>query len=157
MSTQHRASSVGFLSMLSASELQALLAGAKRVPFHKDQDVLVQGQRNASLFIVQEGVLHVMRTAGGKHVFLGRLEPGTFFGELSVFDPGPTTAAVRGAEDGVLIEVSRACLDAFMAEHPAAGIDLLRRILHDVAHRLRAADERLTESVVWGGLLRGVR
>ncbi len=150
-------SRVGLLSSLSESDLQALLAGATQRQFRKDDNILVQGQNNASLFILVEGLLHVVRTAGGKQVFLGRLEPGAFFGELSLFDPGPTTAAVHAADDGVLIEISRACLDAFIAEHPAGGVGLLHRILHDVAHRLRAADERLTESVVWGGLLRGVR
>ena len=145
------------MSSLSESELQALLAGAKRLPFRKDENILIQAQSNASLFILVEGLLHVVRTAGGKQVFLGRLEPGTFFGELSLFDPGPTTAAVHAAEDGVLIEISRACLDTFIAQHPAAGIELLRGLLRDVAHRLRATDERLAESVVWGGLLRGAR
>ena len=157
MPEQKVANRVGFLSSLSESDLQALLAGAKRLPFRKDENILIQGQSNASLFILVEGLLHVVRTAGGKQVFLGRLEPGAFFGELSLFDPGPTTAAVHAAEDGVLIEISRACLDTFVAHHPAAGIELLRRILHDVAHRLRTADERLTESVVWSGLLRGAR
>jgi len=157
MPEQKVANRTGFLSSLSESELQALLAGAKRRPFRKDEKILVQGQSNASLFILVEGLLHVVRTAGGKQVFLGRLEPGAFFGELSLFDPGPTTATVHAAEDGVLIEISRACLDTFLAQHPAAGIELLRQLLHDVAHRLRTADERLAESVVWGGLLRGAR
>jgi CRP-like cAMP-binding protein len=157
MPEQKVASSVGLLSSLSESELRALLAGAKRLPFRKDENILRQGQSNASLFVLEEGLLHVVRTAGGKQVFLGRLEAGAFFGELSLFDPGPTTATVHAAEDGVLIEISRACLDNFVARHPTAGIELLRRILHDIAHRLRAADERITEAVVWGGLLRGAR
>lgn len=157
MPEQKAANRAGLLSSLSESDLQALLAGAKRLPFRKDENILIQGQSNASLFILVEGLLHVVRTAGGKQVFLGRLEPGAFFGELSLFDPGPTTAAVHAAEDGVLIEISRGCLDTFVAQHPAAGIELLRRLLHDVAHRLRGADERITEAVVWGGLLRGAR
>ncbi len=148
---------IGFLSILSAADLQALLAGARRVPFRKDEDILTQAAPNASLFVVQEGLLHVVRTVGRKQVFLGRLEPGAFFGELSLFDPGPTAAAVHAASDGVLLEISRACLDKFMAAHPAAGVELLRRMLQDVAHRLRSADERLADSVVWGNLLRGSR
>jgi CRP/FNR family cyclic AMP-dependent transcriptional regulator len=157
MPEQKVANRVGLLSSLSESDTQALLAGAKRLVFRKDENILIQGQSNASLFILVEGLLHVVRTVSGKQVLLGRLEPGAFFGELSLFDPGPTTAAVHAAEDGVLMEISRACLDTFVAQHPTAGIDLLRRLLHDVAHRLRTADERLTESVVWGGLLRGAR
>ena len=157
MQDENIAKGIGFLSTLSEGDLRALLAGATRVPFRKDQDILTQGQRNASLFIVQEGLLHAARTAGGKQVFLGRLEPGAFFGELSLFDPGPTAATVHATSDGILLEISRSCLDAFIAEHPAAGAELLRHILHDVAHRLRSADERLADSVLWGGLLRTAR
>ena len=145
---------VGFLSVLSDDDLHDLVANAQRVLFRKDQEILVQGQRNDSLFVVEEGLLHARRFGGGREVFLGRLEAGSFFGELSLFDPGPTAAAVHGVSDGVLLQISRTCLDQFLARHPAAGSQILLGILRDVAHRLRRADERLTDSVVWGSLLR---
>jgi CRP-like cAMP-binding protein len=78
MPEQKVANRVGLLSSLSESDLQALLAGAKRLPFRKDENILIQDQSNASLLILVEGLLHVIRTAGGKQVFLGRLEPGAF-------------------------------------------------------------------------------
>lgn len=143
---------VGFLSALSDEELRVLLSGARRTRFTKDQHVLAQGHRNASLFVVLAGVLHAVRAGGSKQVFLGRLEPGSFFGELSLFDPGPTAAAVHGLEDGELLEISCEYLDEFIATHPVAGIAILRGILREVAHRLRRADERLADAVVWGGL-----
>jgi CRP/FNR family transcriptional regulator, cyclic AMP receptor protein len=144
---------VGFLSALSDEDLQALLACTKRIPFQKGQEILKQGQRNASLFVVQEGLLHARRVAGGREIFLGRLEPGNFFGELSLFDPGPTAAAVDAVSDGVVLEISRACLEEFLSHHPVAAAEILQSILKDVSHRLRRADERLSDTVVWGGLL----
>jgi len=145
---------VGFLSALSDEELRALLACTKRIQFQKGQEILRQGQSNASLYVVQDGLLHARRVSGGREIFLGRLEPGSFFGELSLFDPGPTAAAVDAVSDGVLLEIGRACLDEFLSHHPAAGAEVLRGILKDLAHRLRRADERLSDTVVWGGLLR---
>ena len=145
---------VGFLSALSDEDLRGLLACAKRIEFRKDQEILVQGHSNASLFVVQDGLLHARRRSRDREVFLGRLETGSFFGELSLFDPGPTSATVHAVSDGVLLEISRACLDDFLARHPAAGAQMLRGILKDVANRLRRADERLADTVVWAGLLR---
>ena len=40
---------VGFLSSLSESDLQALLTGAKRLPFRKDEDILIQGRRRLAV------------------------------------------------------------------------------------------------------------
>ena len=144
---------VGFLSALSDDELHALLACTRRIAFRQGEQILAQGQSNASLFVVQDGLLHARRVSGGREIFLGRLEPGSCFGELSLFDPGPTAAAVDAVADGVLLEIGRACLDEFLTHHPAAGAEILRRILKDVSHRLRRADERLSDTVVWGGLL----
>lgn len=145
---------VGFLSLLSDEDLSGLLACAQRIEFRKDQEILQQGQSNASLFVVHEGLLHARRRSRDRDVFLGRLEAGSFFGELSLFDPGPTTATVHAVADGTLLEISRSCLDDFLARHPAAGAQMLRGILKDVSHRLRRADERLADAVVWAGLLR---
>ncbi len=145
----------GLLSALSDADAQALLDGAKRIEFRTDQEILVQGHRNASLFVVIEGLLHVRRHGGGHDVFLGRVEAGSFFGELSLFDPAPTTASVRALSDGVVLEISRDCLDEFLRHHPAAGARLLWSMLKDVSGRLRRADERVTDAVFWGGVLRG--
>jgi len=146
---------LGFLSALSDADLRELLEGAKRIEFRKGKEILSQGHHNASLFVVLDGLLHVRRSGGGHDVFLGRLEEGSFFGELSLFDPGSTSATVEALSDGVVIEITRACLDQFLTRHPATGAQLLRSILKDVSGRLRRADERLTDSVVWGNLLRG--
>jgi CRP/FNR family cyclic AMP-dependent transcriptional regulator len=155
MSEKRALERVGFLAALSDTDLRELLLDAKRIQFRKDQEILAQGYGNASLFVVLEGLLHVRRRVGGRDVFLGRLEAGSFFGELSLFDPAPTTAAVQALSDGVVLEISRACLDQFLTRHPAAGAQLLRTMLKDVSSRLRRADERLSDSVVWGGLLHG--
>jgi len=149
--------SVGFLSTLSEAELGALLARARRYAVQKGQQILAQGQDNASLFVVEEGVLHARRITNSRGVFLGRLEQGSCFGELSLFDPGPTAAAVHAASDSVVVEISRSAFDDFIAQHPAAGVEILLRILKDVSGRLRRVDERLSDSVVWGGLLRDKR
>jgi CRP-like cAMP-binding protein len=99
-------------------------------------------------------VLHVRRRAEGRHVHLGQLDPGSFFGDISLFDPGPTTADVIGVRAGNLIELDGALLDLFMLEHPAAAACLLRFLLEEMAQRLRHTDERLVEAIFWGGLLR---
>lgn len=116
--------------------------------------MLPQGHHSASLFIVQDGLLHVRRRSKGHDVLLGRLEPGSVFGEVSLFDPGPTTASVRALSDGVLLAITREHLEAFAATNPAAAILIFTGIIGEMARRLRRADEQLIDSIMWGGLLK---
>jgi CRP/FNR family transcriptional regulator, cyclic AMP receptor protein len=145
---------IGLLSKLSDDDLRTLGECAQLVRFAAEQEILRQGQRNASLFVVQDGVLHVRRHAKGHDVLLGRLEPGSVFGEISLFDPGPTTAAVHAVSDGTLIEIRREHLDRFLARCPSGAALLLLGLLEAMASRLRRTDDRLIDSILWGGLLK---
>jgi CRP-like cAMP-binding protein len=143
---------IGLLSKLSPRELETLLKGAKEVSFQAGEEVLTQGTVNGSLYIIESGVLHARRAGGRRSVLLARLEPGTFFGEMSLFDAAPTSASVQGVTEGSLIQVTRACLAEFIDKHPKAAADLLQKILKGVARRLRMADDRVTNALMFGGL-----
>lgn len=141
------------IAALSVDEGGELLRSAKRVKFHSGDEVLAQGRSNGSLFVVEEGILHVRRIRARREVFLGRLQKGSFFGELSLFDPAPTSASVRAMSDGVLLEITGDCLKRFLDQRPGAGVHVLLSILRHLAARLRHADERIADAVVWSGLL----
>jgi CRP-like cAMP-binding protein len=142
------------LSRLEPSEVEALLAAGTRRSFSVDQVVLEQSVVDPSLYIVTTGVLHVRRQAEGRQVLLGRIEPGGFFGEISLFDPGPTTAAVVAATNGELVQLSRTQLQDFAQRSPSVVVNVLVGLLEGMAQRLRRTDERLVEAIFWGGLMR---
>lgn len=144
----------GPLARLAPNEVETLLACGARRQFRVDQTVLEQGRVNASLFIVTRGVLHVRRVAERKQVLLGRLEAGSFFGEVSLFDPGATTASVVGASTGEVVELHRSHIEAFGAANPAALARFLTGVLEEMSRRLRRTDDRLGEAIFWGGVLR---
>lgn len=147
-------SAIGLLSEFSPEDLSALAQCASVLRYRKGDEIIREGQRNGALFIVQSGLLHVRRKVEESHTLLGRLEAGSFFGEVSVFHPGPTTATVHAVTDGVLLRLQRDNVLDFIERRPKAGANLLRRILEQMAARLRNADERMTEAIIWGGLLR---
>jgi CRP/FNR family transcriptional regulator, cyclic AMP receptor protein len=145
---------VGLLEKFTDDDLRVLGECVQRVRFTAGDEVLRQGQRNASLFVVQDGLLHVQRHAKEHTLLLGRLEPGSVFGEISLFDPGRTTATVQAVSDGTLLEIRREHLDQFLARCPSGAALLLVGLLEAMADRLRRTDERLMDSIVWGGLLK---
>jgi CRP-like cAMP-binding protein len=142
------------LSRLAPAEVDALLAAGTRRSFRVDEVVLEQGVTDPSLYIVTAGVLHVRRLAEGRQVLLGRVEPGGFFGEISLFDPGPTTAAVVAASNGELVQLTRPQLQDLAVSGPGIVINVLIGLLEGMAQRLRRTDERLVEAIFWGGLMR---
>ncbi|HSP97068.1 MAG TPA: cyclic nucleotide-binding domain-containing protein [Candidatus Dormibacteraeota bacterium] len=142
------------LSRLDPSEVEALLAAGTKRTFRVDEVVLEQGVTDPTLYIVTNGVLHVRRQAEGRQVLLGRVEPGGFFGEISLFDPGPTTAAVVAASNGEMVQLSRAQLQDFAQRSPGIVVNVLVGLLEGMAQRLRRTDERLVEAIFWGGLMR---
>ena len=87
-----------------------------------------------------------------REIMLGRLEPGNFFGEITLFNPGPTTATVRGVSNGDLLILRRDQFDDFLSLRPHAALQMFSRILAEMANRLRQTDERLFDTLMWGGL-----
>jgi len=143
---------VGLLSKLAPRELETLIKGAKEISFEPGEEVLSQGSVNGSLYIIESGVLHARRLGGRRSVLLARLEPGSFFGEMSLFDAAPTSATIQGVEGGMLLQITRDCLNDFIDKHPRAAADLLQKILKGIARRLRMADDRVTNALMFGGL-----
>ena len=143
---------ISFFSSLSTDELNSILKITRELSFQKDQEIIQQGRTHSSLFLVLEGVLHVNRKAEPSSVFLGRLEKGGFFGEISFFDPGPASADVRAISRGMLCEIRREDFFKLIEQQPALGCKILTRMMHEMANRLRRVDQRLAASVFWEGL-----
>ena len=142
----------GPLALLSDEDLQLFCSCGKRRELERDEEILRQGQHNGSLFIVLEGMLQALGKIDGRDIILARLQPGNFFGEISLFDPGPVTATVRAASPSVLVEIRRPHLDEFITLRPAAGATILLALLEDMAVRFRKTDSRLQDIVNWGRL-----
>jgi CRP-like cAMP-binding protein len=147
-----KARKISLLSKLTPRELETLLEGAKQLDFKAGEEVLAQGGVNGSLYLVESGVLHARRAGGRRSVLLARLEPGAFFGEMSLFDAAPTSASIQGVTDGSLIQVTRSCLTEFIDKHPKAGAEFLQKLLKGLARRLRVADDRVTNALMFGGV-----
>jgi CRP/FNR family transcriptional regulator, cyclic AMP receptor protein len=76
--------------------------------------------------ILKSGVVELsVKTKTGEKVFLERAEAGDFFGEISLLDLGPRTAAATVLEAGEAIIVDRGDLDELLAIAPRAALKLL--------------------------------
>jgi CRP/FNR family cyclic AMP-dependent transcriptional regulator len=108
--------------------------------------------------IMKSGVVELsVKTKTGEKIFLERSEAGDFFGEISLLDLGPRTAAAKVLEPGEAIIVDRGDLDELLALAPKAALQLLtatgkrlrmtQTVLRNTASRnVNDAEEAATEA-----------
>src|SRR6266536_3287707 len=115
---------------LPEEQLQMLESAAERMLFQAGETIFHHGDPADWLYIVEEGA----------EVVLASFAPGSFFGELGLFDQQPRNATARATADARIVAVPAGAISRMIDEYPAAA----RHFLRVVAQRLRAADEMLS-------------
>jgi CRP-like cAMP-binding protein len=140
---------IGILESLLPRDREALEADA--VPRVAEAgDVLLRADDvNASLWVVLAGRVEVRLGSGNATRTAGTIGPGGFFGEVSLFEPGLTCAAVIARQRTVVLELPKELLTRFGEERPAGAAALYLAIVREISRRVRAMDRELAESVYW--------
>jgi CRP-like cAMP-binding protein len=82
-----------------------------------------------ALFVIVEGRVRIwLQDADAQSVTLSELGPGEFFGEMAVIDGAPRSANASAIDDCRLGRLRRQVFEAFLVEHPAAALDVIRGI-----------------------------
>ena len=95
-----------------------------------------EGEAGREMFVILQGGLRLMRG----ETELKRLGAGEYFGEMSMLLDAPRTAGAQAVDpDTQVIAVSAANFDTLLRENP----DLVRRMLREMAERVRTMNNRL--------------
>jgi CRP-like cAMP-binding protein len=127
---------VPLFSALSRRHLKRLAEHADIVTFRERESIVRAGEPGGTFYVLLEGSAKVTR--GTKT--LGQLQPGDFFGEISLLDGGPRTASVTAATPVTAIRVFKRSFDTVVAEEPTVAA----KILAVVARRLREAERSIS-------------
>jgi CRP-like cAMP-binding protein len=84
---------------LPQEHLQALESAAQRMLFQAGETVFRQGDPPDWLYVVEEGTVDIVLPSEGEEIVLASFAPGSFFGELGLFDQQPRNATARAAAD----------------------------------------------------------
>jgi CRP-like cAMP-binding protein len=108
--------------------------------FSPGETVLVGGEPDRSLYLLQDGTLEAIVTSksGSKRTTV--MESGSVFGEVAFFDGGARSATVRGVTQGDLRRLTFERFESMAADHPALGRALLLELGLRIADRLRSAE-----------------
>ncbi len=132
-----------YLPRWTAQDWSALLAHARVVALAPHEVLIKRGQAERSLFLVASGALEV--SSGGAGGMLGSLfreGPGAVIGEIAFFDEGKRSATVWAIQPTQLLALERRDIEAFAAQHPARGIELLLALGRVLAFRVRRSEDR---------------
>jgi CRP-like cAMP-binding protein len=97
-----------------------------------------RGEPGLEFFVIIEGEARASR----KGMELGKLGPGSFFGELALLDGRERTADVVAVTDMRLLVLSRSEFTSMYRSVPSVAL----KIIAELGARLRAADEMLDDA-----------
>ncbi len=110
---------------LTNREVEKLAARARRVTYGPHDRIVIQGDRGASLFVVEAGFVEVLvRQADGQDIAVATLEPGAVFGEAALLTGVERTATVRSNCECVLYEISKQALQPIIESRPQLVVEL---------------------------------
>lgn len=108
-------------------------------------DVLFEhGDTGDALYVILQGTLEFsILSLSGRKLSLDLMGPGSVFGEIALFDPGPRTATVTAAEPCRLLKVQNADVMRQIRRDPELAVDLIRL----AGQRMRWMGSQINEQV----------
>ena len=133
---------------LSEEQLGAVAAVLRPARVVAGKDIVVEGERGTSLFVLLRGTVETTKHLGvigvqgevPRQKVLVRLSAPQFFGEIGLLEEVPRSASVRAATACDLLELRRDEFDRLVDGDIRLGYVLIRNIASVVIGRLRETD-----------------
>jgi CRP/FNR family cyclic AMP-dependent transcriptional regulator len=135
-----------FFGGLSGASLDILISMLVERRFEADATVVAEGEAGRSMYIVLSGELVVEKLGeSGRVIRMSRLEPGDFFGEMTLIEMQNRSATVTAETPTVLYELTARNLYTFYKTDVHAYVLVMQNINRELCRRLRRADGRIAE------------
>ena len=120
--------------------MDSTLTPVQRDELHAPRGTVIfrQGDLGDSMFVIERGRVRIVFSCEGHAAEVAVLEPGAFFGELSLLGGAARTASAEVIEDADLLVIRRDTFVMMMQD----DIDIVFRMLSDMGVRLARTDER---------------
>jgi CRP/FNR family transcriptional regulator, cyclic AMP receptor protein len=135
-----------FFGGLSGASLDLLVSMLVERRFDAGATVVAEGEPGRSIFIVHSGELVVSKLGDSRHVIrMADLEPGDFFGEMTLIEMQNRSATVVAESPTVLYELTAGKLYSYYKTDVHAYVIVMQNINRELCRRLRRADNRIAE------------
>src|SRR5262249_52460708 len=135
-----------FFGGLTEASLNLLVPMLVQRRFDAGDTIVTEGEPGRSMFIVHSGQLVVSKLGdSGSMIRMTSLEPGDFFGEMTLIEMQNRSATVVAESATVLCELTAQNLYAFYKADVHAYVMVMQNINRGLCRRLRRADNRIAE------------
>jgi CRP/FNR family cyclic AMP-dependent transcriptional regulator len=107
---------------LSSRHLKRLADSMQEVRYMEGASVVKEGQEGDSFYVILQGEAKVVGPGG---TAVNRLQPGDFFGEISLLDGGARTATVTTETPMTMLELKRTEFLRMVEDEPDVAVKLL--------------------------------
>jgi CRP-like cAMP-binding protein len=133
-----------FFGGLSDASLDLLVSMLVERRFDAGTTVVTEGEAGRSMFVVHSGELVVSKLGDLGHVvWMAKLAPGDFFGEMTLIEMQNRSATVVTESPTVLYELTARNLYTYYKADIHGYVMVLQNINRELCRRLRRADDRL--------------
>ena len=135
-----------FFGGLSEASLDLLVSMLVERRFEAGTTVVAEGEPGRSMFVVHSGELEVSKQgASGPAIRIAGLEPGDFFGEMTLIEMQNRSATVVAQSPIVLYELTAGNLYSYYKADIYAYVMVMQNINRELCRRLRRADNCIAE------------
>jgi CRP/FNR family cyclic AMP-dependent transcriptional regulator len=112
---------------LEDDEIFALSEHLVQRTFPKNSVIINEGDTTNSLYIILGGKVKVfLNDENGKEVILNVMNPGDYFGEVSLFDEGARSASIMTTEESQFAVLNKPDLLSCMSSHPELALTIIK-------------------------------
>lgn len=131
---------VELLRSLSAEDLQRVAQMCQIVRYRRAERIFTEDQPGACLYVVMSGRVKIFGSSTqGRSKTFAYLEPGDFFGEMSLIDDEVRSASASALEDSLLIMLKRDDYQKLLMSRPALTMSVIKTL----SVRLRKANKEI--------------
>jgi CRP/FNR family cyclic AMP-dependent transcriptional regulator len=135
-----------FFGGLSDASLDLLVSMLVERRFDAGATIVAEGEPGRSMFIVHSGHLVVSKLGdSGRSIRMSDLEPGDFFGEMTLIEMQNRSATVVAETETMLHELTARNLYTYYKADIHAYVIVMQNINRELCRRLRRADRRIAE------------
>ena len=133
-----------FFGGISDASIDLLVSMLVERRFDVGATVVAEGEAGRSMYIVHSGELVVSKLGdSGRVIRMASLEPGDFFGEMTLIEMQNRSATVVAQSPTVLYELTAGKLYACYKADIYAYVIVMQNINRELCRRLRRADDRI--------------
>jgi CRP-like cAMP-binding protein len=144
-STEEILAQIDLFQGLGTAALRRVVAIGATETLKKGDNAFSEGDAGDKFYLILEGAIRISRFVPGMgEENLAILRPGAYFGEMSLIDAAPRSAAAIAHEKARLFVINRRDLEDMLFVDRDLAYEVLWNFVRTLSRRLRATNDKMT-------------